>query len=202
MRVLLVTIMLLVALAPTPSRADDAAPPATTSSAAAPPAATSSAPAASSTSSAAVTTPAAPNTFLSNLVDGVLKISAAVILVFGTWGAHRVITYFEDKTGIVLPASTETLIDGWCQQGIALAEQKASVAIKTKTQAIAGSDKLQIATNFVWSLVQQYGLVDYAQTTIVSKIEALLGMQTATATSTAPATTPIAPVPPAPIRAA
>ena len=196
MRNVLALFLILLVLAPVAALADDAAPPTTaTSSVAAPPA--------TSTSSAAVTAPPAPNTFLSNLADAILKLAAGVVSVLLAWAVHKVIGIFQDKTGIALPSSTETLVNGWCTQGIAYAEQKGAAAIKAKTQALVGSDKLKIATDFVWGLVQQYGLEDYAQTTITAKIEALLGMQNAAATpatGTAPATTP--PIPPAPIRAA
>lgn len=87
------------------------------------------------------------DTLLTKGVDFAFGIALPVVTAVALWLAHRLISVFETKTGIKVPLQEQ--LDGLITKGILLAEEKASAALRAKTQTITGPEKLEIAANFV-----------------------------------------------------
>ncbi len=112
---------------------------------------------------------------LTRLADIVFEILVPIVVIFATWGAHRLIALFEKKAKIDVPAKIEEQIDGWIERGIALAEEKSRAKVKSKTAKLTGPEKLEMAAGFVLDLVEKYKLQDLAKEKIEKRIEARLG---------------------------
>lgn len=126
-----------------------------------------------SSSSDALVSPATAQ----QVADSFIQIIAGVLLVVLTWGARKAVVFFEAKTGIDIPQRTEAQLDTWIEHGIGLAEEKAHQKAKEKLGTLRGPEKLAIATDFVWGLVQKYKLEQYTKDAITEKVEAALGVK-------------------------
>ncbi len=135
-------------------------------------------------------TPGQPTPLASQALSELLKIIAAIATIFVLWLARKVILVLETKAGVDVPVKIEEQIDSWVQQGIGLAEEKAAQLMKTKLAGMRGPEKLEVAGNFVMSLITQHGIVGYARDKILQKIEAALGVQ-----RVAPTPPPLPPAP-------
>jgi hypothetical protein len=150
----------------------DAAP-AAAPAAAAP--AETAAPAAAPEAAEATETAEAEANALTRFTGIALSILEPLLLLFATWLAAKGGAYFTKKTKIEIPASIESSIDGWIETGIGLASEKAHQALKNKTKALTGPEKLETAASFVLGMAQSAGWVDWTKETIEKKIESKLG---------------------------
>jgi len=118
-------------------------------------------------------------TALTQVTTAALEVLVPVVIIFATWGAHRLIRLFETKTKIDVPQKQEDQIDAWIDRAILLAAEKARQKIHAKTEALKGPEKLEIAADFVYDLAQSRGWISWTKDLLKQKIEASLGIKRA-----------------------
>ena len=111
----------------------------------------------------------------SQAVGVALQILTPLLIIVGTYLAHRLVKVLEAKTGIDIPEKQEAQIDKWISAGIYLAEEKSRSFIKEKAQKLKGPEKLELAGTYVMNMVKKNGWDDWALEWIEAKIEAKIG---------------------------
>jgi hypothetical protein len=106
----------------------------------------------------------------------VAKIIFSVLSLLTTWLVTKAIGYFEKKTKIDIPASTEDLLHKWADKGIGYANEKSHQAIQKVGKKLTGSEKLEIALKFVIGMSKQYELPSLAEDKLTEYIESKLGL--------------------------
>ena len=104
-----------------------------------------------------------------------IQVLTPILIIVGTYFAHRLVKVFEAKTGLDIPAKQEAKIDGWIEEGIHFAEEKSRSYIKEKANKLKGPEKLELAGDFVMAMIKKNGWDDWAKDAIVNKIEGSLG---------------------------
>ena len=106
----------------------------------------------------------------------VAKILFSILSMLTTWLVAKAIGYFEKKTKIDIPASTEDLMHKWADKGIGYADEKSHQAIKKYGKKLTGPEKLEIALKFVTGMAKQYELPTMAEEKLTEYIESKLGL--------------------------
>ena len=86
------------------------------------------------------------------LIDMLFDILSAALLILVPYFVHRLLSYFEKKTGLELSPYMQDKIDGLLDKGIAYAEEQGRKAIKKKEKALTMSEKLEHGANYVLDL--------------------------------------------------
>lgn len=116
----------------------------------------------------------ADQSIMGRLLSFGLEIMAPVATLFAMWAAHRLISVFESKTKIELPAKTHEMVDDWVQKGLHYAEEKARNAVAANAVALKGPEKLELAAGFVMDLAEKYGVGDMAKDKVIKLVESKL----------------------------
>ena len=106
----------------------------------------------------------------------IAKIIFSVLSMLTAWLVAKAISYFEKKTKIDIPASTESLLHKWADKGIGYADEKSHQAIQKHGKKLTGPEKLEIALKFVLGMAEQYELPKMAENKLTEYIEAKLGL--------------------------
>ena len=106
----------------------------------------------------------------------VAKIIFSVLSMLTAWLVTKAIGYFEKKTKIDIPASTEALLHKWADKGIGYADEKSHQAIQKHGKKLTGPEKLEVALKFVIGMAKQYELPAMAEDKLTEYIEAKLGL--------------------------
>lgn len=114
-------------------------------------------------------------TALTQLADLVFDILKVVVVPFAAWLVHRAIKAVETKTKVDVPQQIEDKVDTWIDQGISLAIEKSHQKLKKKTEELSGPEKLEVAADYVFGLVENNGYDDWTKDLIKKKIESKLG---------------------------
>jgi len=117
----------------------------------------------------------AGETALTQLTKLVFEVLTVVLPIVATWLAHRVIGVFENKAQIQVPDAMEAKISTWIEQGIILAAEKSYQKVKDKTDKLKGSEKLELAADFVFDMAQAQGWTQWTKDRIKAKIESAVG---------------------------
>jgi len=125
----------------------------------------------------------------SELLFMLLKIVFSVLGLVATYLTIKAIKYFEKKTNIDIPASTEKTIFEWADRAIGFAHEKSHQVLKSTGKKLDGNEKLSLATGFVNDLVKKHKLNEIAEGKLKDYIEAKLGTKRLEETPT-PATPP------------
>lgn len=107
------------------------------------------------------------------------QVITPIVTILAAWLAHRLVKLFETKTGIDIPDKQEAKIESWVEQGIHLAAEKSYQKVKSKTDKLKGSEKLEEAADFVFALANARGWTDWTKAKIKAKIESSLGVHRA-----------------------
>ena len=105
-----------------------------------------------------------------------VKIVFTILSVLTTWLVGKAIVFFERKTTIDIPASTEDLMYKWADRGIGLATEKSHQAVKKHGKKLKGPEKLEIALKFVSDMVKKYKLEAMAEEKLTEYVESKLGL--------------------------
>lgn len=116
---------------------------------------------------------------VTNFTELAFQILTVVLPIIAVWLTHRGLAVFEKKSGINVPDSIESRIDGWIEEGIHLAAEKARQKIRAKTAELTGPEKLEEAAQYVFDLAQSRGWIEWTKVKIKNKIEAHLGIHRA-----------------------
>lgn len=111
----------------------------------------------------------------SELLFMLLKIVFSVLAVLASYLTIKAIKYFEKKTKIDIPATTEKALFDWADQAVGFAHEKSHQVLKKTGKKLDGNEKMGLATNFVMELVKKHKLDEMAETKIKDYIEAKLG---------------------------
>lgn len=98
----------------------------------------------------------------------ILSVLVSVLLV-------RVISYFEKKTKIDIPAATEKMLFDLADQAIGLAYEKAHQLLEKEGKILGGSEKLNAALQFVMNIATKHNLEGIEEEKIKDYINAKLG---------------------------
>jgi hypothetical protein len=132
---------------------------------------------------AAPTTPAAvapsePATVQSpaaaRLIDMLIDILSAVLLILVPYFVHRLLAYFEKKTGLELSANMKEKIDALLDKGIAFAEEQGHKALKKREKKLEMSDKLELGAGYVLDLADAADAKDWTMEKVKKMLEARL----------------------------
>lgn len=107
----------------------------------------------------------------------VLKIIFSVLGILGTWLVTKAIGFFEKKTKIDIPTTTENLLFSWADQGIGFAYEKSHKELKEHGKKLKGPEKMEIAVGFLNEMIEKYGLHTKGQKKLEDYIEARLGLK-------------------------
>jgi hypothetical protein len=111
----------------------------------------------------------------SQAAEVALQVLTPILIIVGTYFAHRLVKVFEAKSGIDIPDRQEVKIDEWIEAGIHFAEEKSRSYIKEKANKLKGPEKLELAGDFVMAMIKKNGWDNWAKEAIVTKIEGSLG---------------------------
>lgn len=117
-------------------------------------------------------TPAGP---VSEIFTMALKIVFSVLGLVASFLTMKAIQYFEKKTNIDIPASTEKMILDWADQGIGFAHEKSHQILQKTGTKLDGNEKLNLAAGFVADLIKKHELDAVAETKLKDYIESKLG---------------------------
>lgn len=121
---------------------------------------------------------AEPNA-LSRVAELAFQILVPLLSALGAYLAHRLIAAFEKRTGIDVSERVEALLDGWVERGIHAAEEWSYKEVKAKTTKLTGSEKLELAADYVLDLIKQHGLDAWTRDKVKALIESKLGVHRA-----------------------
>lgn len=138
----------------------------------------------------ATTTEPAPGS-ASELMFMLLKIVFSILAVLASYLTIKAIKYFEKKTKIDIPATTEKALFDWADQAVGYAHEKSHQVLKKTGKKLDGNEKLGLATNFVLELVKKHKLDEMAETKVKDYIEAKLGTKRLEEPGVPPPTAPV-----------
>jgi hypothetical protein len=128
------------------------------------------------TMAAAQDAPVADTNAAQEITFLIAKILFSALSILTTYLVGKAIGYFEKKTKIDIPASTEDLMHKWADKAIGYADEKSHQAIKKYGKKLTGPEKLEIALKFVTGMAKQYDLAALADEKLTEYIEAKLGL--------------------------
>lgn len=111
---------------------------------------------------------------LSQFSDSAITILTPAVTAILLYLVHRVVKIFETKTKITLDQHEEDMIDGWVNDAIHFAEEKAHKAATNKLATVTGPEKLEAAADYVISSVRRAGWGPMARDKIKAAVEAKL----------------------------
>lgn len=110
-----------------------------------------------------------------DLLMMLMKVVFSVLGLVATYLTTMAINYFQKKTKIEIPASTEKMLFDWADQAVGLATEKAHQVLQQTGKSLNGPDKLNIAVQFVLDLAKKHNIDAIAEEQLKDYINAKLG---------------------------
>ena len=111
---------------------------------------------------------------IARIIDIVIDVMAAILLILVPYFIHRLLAYFEKKTGIKLALATKEKIDALLDKGIAFAEEQGHKVVKAKAKALTMPEKLEFGAGYVMDLADHADVKGWTIEKVKKMLEARL----------------------------
>ena len=115
------------------------------------------------------------------------EIVMTIVGLLAAWALTKGIKWFEEKTKIDIPQSLEDRVKQIVADGVAYAEQKSKLYLKDVGHKMPMNEKLENALEYIYKMLDAFGLPEMGKDYLVDLIESVLGQRTLEDGSASPA---------------